>query len=50
MANFTNFNANIVKASYLACLVIAKFYELHTFVETLVARSNVFLEVKQQKR
>lgn len=36
MTNFANFNASIVKASYLASLVIAKDSKPHAIEETLV--------------
>ncbi|KAL4082946.1 hypothetical protein QTP88_029444 [Uroleucon formosanum] len=36
MSSFTNFNENIVKASYLASLIIAKNGKPHTIGETLV--------------
>ncbi|CAI6372309.1 unnamed protein product [Macrosiphum euphorbiae] len=36
MSSFTNFNENIVKASYLASLIIAKDGKPHTIGETLV--------------
>lgn len=36
MANCTNFNASIIKASYLVSLVIAKDENRHTIGESLV--------------